>query len=179
MVRTVPRTSPLRGVTLEGTLEVVIGGPRPSRTAVAAPPPPVSGPPSLQDPTVDPTSEPTAPASLEAIATDASDEPPWPDEVRDRLAAEAAAATTPTEASVGQQVHVRFARAPQESLVEALQGLRDVLRDHPGDTPVVLHIPAGSDERPMRLRSGVAYDAELLAAVRRRLGEGIAQLRLD
>jgi hypothetical protein len=74
---------------------------------------------------------------------------------------------------------VRFARAPQESLVEALQGLRDVLRDHPGDTPVVLHIPAGSDERPMRLRSGVAYDAELLAAVRRRLGEGIAQLRLD
>jgi DNA polymerase-3 subunit alpha len=179
MVRTVPRTSPLRGVTLEGTLEVVIGGPRPSRTAVAAPPPPVSGSPSLQDPTVDPTSEPTAPASLEAIATDASDEPPWPDEVRDRLAAEAAAATTPTEASVGQQVHVRFARAPQESLVEALQGLRDVLRDHPGDTPVVLHIPAGSDERPMRLRSGVAYDAELLAAVRRRLGEGIAQLRLD
>ncbi|MBA3308170.1 MAG: hypothetical protein H0T04_05745 [Chloroflexi bacterium] len=86
--------------------------------------------------------------------------------------------TAPLEASVGQQVHVRFARAPQDSLLQALQTLRDVLREHPGDTPVVLHIPAGAEERPMQLRAGVAYDTELLAAVRRRLGGGIAELRL-
>ncbi|MDQ3447635.1 MAG: hypothetical protein M3432_00450, partial [Chloroflexota bacterium] len=119
------------------------------------------------------------PASLDPIAADAPDEPPWPEEVQEKLAVEDRAETVPTEASAGQQVHVRFTRAPQESLVQALQLLRDVLRDHPGDTPVVLHIPAGGADRPMQLRAGVAYDAELLSAVRRRLGEGIAELMLS
>lgn len=174
VVRTIPRVSPLRGVALDGDLEVVIGGPRADRTAGVVPSDPITGAAPPSDPRVDALE----PASLDPLAEDASDEPPWPDEARGRLAAERAATTVPVEASAGQHVQVRFARAPQESLLQALQVLRDVLREHPGDTPVVLHIPAGADERPMQLRAGVAYDAELLAAVRRRLGEGIADLRL-
>ncbi len=173
-VRTIPRVSPLRGVALDGDLEVVIGGPGAGRRASVVPSDPTPGAAPPSDPRVDALE----PASLEPLAEDGSDETPWPDEARGRLAAERAATTVPVEASAGQHVHVRFARAPQESLLQALQVLRDVLREHPGDTPVVLHIPAGADERPMQLRAGVAYDAELLAAVRRRLGEGIAELRL-
>ena len=37
---------------------------------------------------------------------------------------------------------------------------------------------AGGQALPMELRAGVAYDAELLAEVRRRLGEGLVDLRL-
>jgi hypothetical protein len=46
---------------------------------------------------------------------------------------------------------------------------------------VVLHVPApsGGAALPMELRRGVAYDAELLAEVRRRLGEGIVELSLS
>ncbi|MDQ3492367.1 MAG: DNA polymerase III subunit alpha, partial [Chloroflexota bacterium] len=185
MVRTMPRTSPLRGVTLEGTLEVAIDGPPPARAPASAPvapaapaadPAPVT--PVRSSDRLAPAGELPGPMSLGSLASDAGEEAPWPEEVHDRLAAEETAVTAPIEAPVGQQVHVRFARAPQDSLVQALQTLRDVLREHPGDTPVVLHIPAGADERPMQLRGGVAYDAELLAVVRRRLGEGIAELRL-
>ena len=38
--------------------------------------------------------------------------------------------------------------------------------------------PGGGDALPMELRRGVAYDTELVAEVRRRLGEGIVDLRL-
>ena len=43
----------------------------------------------------------------------------------------------------------------------------------PGATRVVIHLPgpAGGEPLPMELRRGVAYDSELLAEVRRRLGE--------
>ena len=42
----------------------------------------------------------------------------------------------------------------------------------------VVHVPApGGSALPMELK-GVAYDAELLAEVRRRLGEGIVDLAL-
>ncbi|MBA3308171.1 MAG: DNA polymerase III subunit alpha, partial [Chloroflexi bacterium] len=44
VVRTVPRTSPLRGVALEGSLDVMIGGPRPARVAVSAPVAPAAPP---------------------------------------------------------------------------------------------------------------------------------------
>ena len=48
----------------------------------------------------------------------------------------------------------------------------------PGGTRVVVHVPApGGSALPMELK-GVAYDAELLAEVRRRLGEGIVDLAL-
>ena len=45
----------------------------------------------------------------------------------------------------------------------------------------MIHVPAtagGEAPCPMELRRGVAYDAELLAEVRRRLGDGLVELRL-
>jgi hypothetical protein len=61
-----------------------------------------------------------------------------------------------------------------------MQTFKAVLRERPGATRVVIHVPAPGDGSalPMELRSGVAYDAELLAEVRRRLGEGLIDLRL-
>jgi hypothetical protein len=62
-----------------------------------------------------------------------------------------------------------------------MQTFKSVLRDRPGATRVVIHVPApgdGAATLPMELRSGVAYDAELLAEVRRRLGDGLIDLRL-
>ena len=41
------------------------------------------------------------------------------------------------------------------------------------------HVPgSGGSALPMELRAGVAYDAELLAEVRRRLGDGLVDLQL-
>ena len=56
-----------------------------------------------------------------------------------------------------------------------------LLRDRPGATRVVIHVPSpgAGESLPMELRWGVAYDAELLAEVRRRLGEGLVDLRLS
>jgi hypothetical protein len=59
-----------------------------------------------------------------------------------------------------------------------MQAFRTLLRERPGSTRVVVHVPApGGSALPMELR-GVAYDAELLAEVRRRLGEGVVELAL-
>ena len=60
-------------------------------------------------------------------------------------------------------------------------GVQGPARERPGSTRVVLHVPApsGGPSLPMELRRGVAYDAELLAEVRRRLGEGIVELSLS
>jgi hypothetical protein len=63
--------------------------------------------------------------------------------------------------------------------VGALETLRQVLQARPGETPITLHIPAGAGrEQPMELRSGVAYDAELVTEIQRRLGKGLARLDL-
>ncbi len=61
--------------------------------------------------------------------------------------------------------------------MEAFKGL---LRDRPGATRVVIHVPgsSGGEALPMELRRGVAYDADLLAEVSRRLGEGVVDLQL-
>jgi hypothetical protein len=59
-----------------------------------------------------------------------------------------------------------------------MEAFRELLRDRPGATQVVLHLP-GRDGGEMTLRRGVAYDAELVADVRRRLGEGAVELQLD
>jgi hypothetical protein len=77
-------------------------------------------------------------------------------------------------------LNVRFAReAGTERVVSAMQTFRTVLRERPGGTPVVVHVPGpGGAARPMQLRVGVAYDAELLAEVRRRVGEGVIELQL-
>jgi hypothetical protein len=114
----------------------------------------------------------------EAELSDHDIEPALPDEARSRAAAEAAASTIPVESPpVGSILHVRFGGAPASQLVSAMETFRQLARERPGDTRVVVHVPAqGGSALPMELRSGVAYDAELLAEVRRRLGEAVVQL---
>jgi DNA polymerase-3 subunit alpha len=161
LVRTIPLVSPLRGGGVSGTIDVVIGGPVPPKARPA-----------------EPLGELPAPPSLEELAPDADDEPPWPDEARAVAVRDATAETLPVEAAPGQTLRIRFRSGPQEALLGAFQALRDLFRDRPGGTPVVLHIPAGAGrEQQMQLRAGVAYDAELVADVRRRLG-GMVELRL-
>ena len=65
-------------------------------------------------------------------------------------------------------------------LVAAMEQVKDLLRSRPGATRVIIHVPAagGGTALPMELRRGVAYDAELLAEVRRRLGDGLVDLHL-
>jgi len=114
-----------------------------------------------------------------ASGADEPDEPDLPDEARARVAAAAQAPSSPVAAAPGAVLNVRFARqAGTERVVSAMQAFRAVLRERPGATRVVVHVPApGGSALPMELR-GVAYDAELEAEVRRRVGEGVIDLSL-
>ena len=105
--------------------------------------------------------------------------PPLPDEQRNVAAAAAQAPSEPVDASPGAVLNVRFARdAGSDRVVSAMQAFKAVLRERPGGTRVVVHVPApGGSALPMELR-GVAYDAELLAEVRRRVGEGVIDISL-
>jgi len=63
-------------------------------------------------------------------------------------------------------------------VVSAMQAFRALLRERPGQTRVFVHVPApGGSALPMELR-GVAYDSELIAEVRRRVGDGVIELQL-
>ncbi len=118
--------------------------------------------------------------SVAALAPDRDQEPAVPDEARDRIVA-AATADAPLDAGPDAILHVRFAgSAASERVVSAMELVKTLLRDRPGATRVVIHVPAsGAGEAlPMELRRGVAYDAELLAEVHRRLGDGLVELRL-
>jgi hypothetical protein len=115
-----------------------------------------------------------------ALAPEGDDEPAVPDEARGRIVADATA-DVPVAAGPETVLHVRFeGAAPPDRLVSAMEQVKALLRDRPGTTRVVIHIPApgGGAALPMELRRGVAYDAELLAEVRRRLGDGLVDLRL-
>jgi hypothetical protein len=115
-----------------------------------------------------------------ASGPDQDDEPSVPDEARARIVADATA-DTPVDAGPETILHVRFAgSAAPDRVVGAMEAFKAVLRDRPGGTRVVIHVPAsgGGAALPMELRHGVAYDAELLAEVRRRLGDGLVDLRL-
>jgi hypothetical protein len=159
-VRMIPKVSPLRGSEVTGTIELVIGADRTPR-------PP------------EPRAEPSEPASVAALDPDHGDEPPWPDEARRTAVAADRAETQPLEASPGRVLHIRFHAAAQEHVLLAFEDVRKLVHEHPGETSVVLHIPAGGGrEQAMQLRSGVAYDAELVAALRRRLGDGAVDVRL-
>jgi len=122
------------------------------------------------------------PAGAE-VAGDAShdlhEEPSVPDEARARIVADATA-DAPVDAGPEAILHVRFERAAApDLLVRAMEAVQALLRDRPGATKVVIHVPApGGTALPMELRWGVAYDAELLAEVRRRLGDELVDLRL-
>jgi hypothetical protein len=178
-------------------------GPGPGHGAAGMPPPPAvaaatavsprridagvdpdpGGPPPVAMPHIAPA-EPV-PTYLEApgamtVAGDDHDEPPVPDEARARIVA-AVGADDPVDAGPETVLHVRFegAAAP-DRLVSAMETVKALLRDRPGATRVVLHVPApgGGTALPMELRRGVAYDAELVAEVRRRFGDGLVDLRL-
>ena len=56
-----------------------------------------------------------------------------------------------------------------------MEAFKAVLRQRPGTTPVFVHLTP--EALPMRLR-GVAYDADLVAEVRRRLGDDLVELSL-
>jgi DNA polymerase-3 subunit alpha len=121
------------------------------------------------------------PPGLDALSPDRDLEPALPDEARTVAADTADAATPPVDASPDAILHVRFAGgAGTERVVGAMEAFKGLLVERPGSTRVVLHVPTatGASSLPMELRRGVAYDAELLAEVRRRLGEGIVELRL-
>jgi hypothetical protein len=120
------------------------------------------------------------PGAIADPGDDTPDEPPVPDEARARIVGDAMA-DQPLAAGPGAVLHVKFeGTAGPDRLVRAMETVKVLLRDRPGGTRVVLHVPApsGGDALPMELRWGVAYDAELLAEVRRQLGDGLVELRL-
>ncbi|MEP7378196.1 MAG: DNA polymerase III subunit alpha, partial [Chloroflexota bacterium] len=150
VVQTVPLVSPLRGGAVTGTIAVAF-----ARAAVAL-----------------------GPAATQDIAV-ADDEPAMPDEVVAQLVAAEQAPTLPVQAAAGQALHVTFEPGTQDQVAAAMRELREIVHDRPGDTPLVLHIPAGGGRvQRMELRVGVAYDAELLSLVTRRLGPQVVRLTL-
>ncbi len=157
---TVPAaTSPIRS-------DAAAPGPAPRPVPAPSPPEPVPG--SLE------------PADLAAAAPD-RDEPLFPDEAREAVAATAAAPTLPREAGPDGRLHVSFsAGLPADELQGAMAAVRDLFRERPGATRVTVHLPQGSGRPtlPMELRGGVAYDAELVAEVARRLRPGIVEIAL-
>jgi hypothetical protein len=183
IVRTVPLVSPLRGGGVTGTIDVVVragstppavpaAGPAAPAQALATPGPRVSAPAAMPTPATPPV-----PASVADAPSD-DDEPPWPEEAQRREAAAADRPTAPLEAGSDRTLHVRFGPAPMERVVEAFGVLKEVFAGRPGETAVVLHVPAGGGrEQPMQLRGGVAYDAELLRDIERRVG-GLVRLEL-
>jgi len=166
---------------------------RPEARAAAAPGPPALGSPAFEPgpsafepgpPAFEPgPSVPTysEPEDLSVGGGDRDDEPPLPDEARDRALAANTAPTRPVDARPGGILHVRFRQAAgTDRLVGAMEEVRALLRARPGGTPVVLHLPQGGGRTalPMELRTRVAYDAELLAELDRRLGDGVVELSL-
>ena len=108
------------------------------------------------------------------------EEPPLPDEARDVAARASSAPTAPLEAPASSILHVRFTRGADTSrIVWAMEELSAMLKQRPGATRVVFHIPQqGGATLPMEVRQGVAYDAEMLAEVARRLGEGLVRIEV-
>jgi hypothetical protein len=132
----------------------------------------------------EPISTYSEPAGLATTAgsgrPEADDEPALPDEARSRAALAYQAPTSQLESQPDQVLHVRFGGATSDRLVVAMETFKNLLRERPGATRVVLHLPApsGGGSLPMELSRRVASDAELLSEVRRRLGEGLVELTL-
>jgi DNA polymerase-3 subunit alpha len=126
-----------------------------------------------------PLSSMPAPDDLATFAPE-REEPPLPEEARADAARASAAPTEPREAPASGILNVRFTRgADSGRIVLAMEELRAVFKDRPGATRVIFHIPGERGSTlPMELRGGVAYDAELVAEVRRRLGEGLVKLEV-
>jgi hypothetical protein len=77
-------------------------------------------------------------------------------------------------------MHVRFQRSEQELDANVFRILREIFHEHPGETPVVLHIPIGPGRsQRMDLRVGVAYDSELIGRIARAIGEQAVEVSLE
>jgi len=117
---------------------------------------------------------------MAVLGPDRDQDPAVPDEARARIVADATA-DAPVAAGPSAVLHVRFGlHAPSDRVIVAMETFKTLLRDRPGSTRVVIHVPvpAGGGALPMELRRGVAYDSELVAEIRRRLGEGLVDLSL-
>jgi DNA polymerase-3 subunit alpha len=172
------RVSPLRG----GGVEPVMAAPAAAGVGAGAQRPaspglPIPGPADLMPP--EPLSGEPGPDDLAALDWD-EDEPALPDEARAAVVRASAAPTAPLEASERGVLHVRFGRAAgTDQIVRAMEELKAVFRERPGETRVIVDLPAPDGTvAPMEIRYGVAYDAELLAEAGRRLGEDLVRLEL-
>ena len=88
------------------------------------------------------------------------------------------APTLPQTAGAGQALHVSLGSGSPDELLEQMRSLREIIHEHPGETPVVLHVPAGAGRsQRMELRVRVAYDAELVATLSRLIRSGKVDLR--
>jgi len=169
-IREIPYVSPLRGgvMPVEGPLR---SGPVATRM-------PPSPPPDL--PSIAPAEPiPTYPSAAGSGGNpEGADEPALPDEARAVAAAEAGAPTLATgQPTAGASLHVHFRAAPSAQLIEAMQAFRELVKERPGETSVVVHVPGpGGATLPMTLRTAVAYDAELVAEIQRRLRAGTVDL---
>jgi len=117
---------------------------------------------------------------IAAMDPDRDEDPAVPDEARARIVADATSDVA-VDAGPATILHVRFGpHAPSDRVIGAMETIKALLRDHPGATRVVIHVPGPSagTALPMELRRGVAYDPELVADVRRRLGDGLVELSL-
>ena len=180
VTRRIPWVSPLRDGGVRGELEWRLGAPaRPVAVAVDS----GDGETSLavMDPAMaapGPGDGLPEPQSLNGLGE--SDEPPFPAEAWQPMARSAAAPTSTTVARHDQALHVRFGSAAPDTLAAAFESLKVILREHPGETAVVVELPAARGaNQAMPLRSGVAYDSELLAAIERRLGAGLVHVELS
>ena len=186
----VMRVSPLRGggvstgpavtpAPAAGTASVgtATGAVAPTTTAPPWPAPALQRAPSRPS---EPLASVPGPEDLAALAPE-RDEAPLPDEARAVAARASAEPTAPLEAPVSGILNVSFTRGAETArMVLAMEELRAVLKERPGATRVVFHLPGpGGATLPMEVRGGVAYDTELLAEVRRRLGEGLVRLELS
>jgi DNA polymerase-3 subunit alpha len=160
------RVSPLRGggVTVLG--EAAAGSDVGSAAVPASPPIPMSSAP--------------APDDFATFAPD-REEPPLPEEAQAAAARSTTAPTEPLEPPESSILNVRFTRGAETArIVLAMEELRAVFKERPGATRVVFHLPGEKGATlPMEVRHGVAYDAELLSEVRRRLGDGLVRLEVS
>jgi DNA polymerase III subunit alpha len=189
--RILPWVSPLRDGGVQGRIAWRLG--RPARVLSdvdgngredsngsapgSSPAAPSGPPPESLAPLPRPEVEPPERAEMEAIEPDL-EEPALPAETVAQAVAASESETEPLAAMPGQSLHVRFEAASSDLVVAAARTVRELVHDHPGETTVVLHVPAPGGPRPMVLQPRVAYDAELLADVRRRLGERLVRMEL-
>jgi DNA polymerase-3 subunit alpha len=169
-----PLVSPLRESSRADAIAQGIAG-RATRASVEA----VLAPSAVADP-AEPVPTWVEPPGSVPFGPERDEEPPLPVEIGRLVSDQAEAPTRPLAAGTDAVLHVRFAQsAGHERIVTAMETVRALIRDRPGGTRVVLHLPAsGGSGLPLELRRGVAYDAELLADVQRRLGEGVVELSL-